>query len=89
MHAPTTHLEAGRAGRRTGRLLRAASAVLILCATLAVAPVAFVGRAPAPLLPNGTFDRNLDGWTLSEPQAYCGGTQNIVVAKSRTQKPNP
>lgn len=54
----------------------------LVCFALAASPVA--GGRSTNLLRNGTLDRSLSGWTLSAPQAYCGGTQNIKLAKART-----
>lgn len=70
------------------------SRAIALCAVVVLAVIATAlpatgARRPAPLLPNGTFDRSLRGWTLSEPQAYCGGAQYIAWVKTRTTGGTP
>ena len=63
--------------------IRAGAVVISLIATMLVAWPVSAGRS-TNLLTNGTVDRTLRGWTLSDPQGACGGTQYIKVAKSRT-----
>ena len=63
--------------------IRAGAVVISLIATMLVAGPVSAGRS-TNLLTNGAVDRTLRGWTLSDPQAWCGGTQYIKVAKSRT-----